>query len=115
MQPIEIDDEWENLYLFAKNLLENHISFHEIEKQLLEKTTNQILVTDIIKQIKQVHYAVKRKNGLIKLGIASVSLLVGFLITCFNFHSNQSFTVVMYSFTSIGLALLFWGLYEIIG
>ena len=110
-----IDEEWEDLYLHAKNLVDRHISFPEIEKELLQKTNDEVLVADIIKQIKQVYYAVKRKNGLIKLGIASVFLVVGFLITCVNFHSNQSFTIVMYSFTSIGLFLLFWGLYEIIG
>jgi hypothetical protein len=113
MQPI--DEEWENLYLHAKSLVDKNISFQEIEKDLLEKTNDQVLVAEIIKQIKQVYYAVKRKNGLIKLGVASVFLVVGFLITCVNFHSNQSFTIVMYSFTSIGLFLLFWGLYEIIG
>ena len=109
-----IDEEWEDLYLHAKSLVDRHLGFPEIEKELLQKTNDEVLVADIIKQIKQVHYSVKRKNGLIKLGIASVFLVVGFLITCINFHSNQSFTIVMYSFTSIGLFLLFWGLYEII-
>jgi hypothetical protein len=109
------DDHWESLYLFAKNLAENHVSFHEIEKQLSQKTSDPILIEEIIKQIKQVHYAIKRKNGMLKIGLASIFLVVGFLITCINFHSNQSFTIVMYSFTSIGLGLLFWGLYEIIG
>ena len=109
------DEQWESLYLFAKQLAENHASFSEIEKQLFLKTNDPLIVSDIIKQLKQIHYALKRKNGTIKLGIASVFLVAGFLITCVNFHSNQSFTIVMYSFTSIGLFLLFWGLYEIIG
>lgn len=110
-----IDEQWESLYLFAKNLVDNHVSFPEVEKQLSQKTTDKELIADIIKQIKHVHYAVKRKNGSIKLGIASVFLLAGFFITFINYHSNQSFTIVMYSFTSIGLFILFWGLYEIIG
>lgn len=109
------DDHWEALYMFAKNLAENHVSFSEIEKQLSQKTSDAVLIEEIIKQVKQVHYAVKRKNGLTKLAIASIFLVAGFLITCVNFHSNQSFTIVMYSSTSIGLVLLFWGLFEIIG
>jgi hypothetical protein len=109
------DDYWEELYMFAKNSAEKHVSFSEIKTQLSQKTDDPVLIDEIIKQVKQVHYAVKRKNGLIKLAIASIFLVAGFLITCVNFHSNQSFTIVMYSSSSIGLILLFWELYEIIG
>lgn len=109
------DDQWENLYLFAKNLADKNIAFNEIEKQLLQKTSDTSLVTEIIQQVKKVHYAVKRKNGFIKLAFGAIFLLAGFLITCINFHSNQSFTIVMYSSSTVGLLLIFWGLYEIIG
>ncbi len=109
------EDHWESLYVFAKNLSDSHISFNEIEKQLMQKTTDANLVTEITNQVKKVHYAIKRKNGLIKLGFGALFLLAGFLITCINFHTNQSFTIVMYSSSSVGLLLIFWGLYEIIG
>ena len=107
--------EWDNLYLYAKNLAEENKSFEEIEKILLQKTNNEIIVSEIISRLKKIQHAIKSKNGLIKLGVAGFFLLSGFLITCINFHSNQSFTIVMYSFTSIGLILMLWGLYEIIG
>lgn len=109
------EDHWESLYVFAKNLAESNVSFPEIEQQLSCKTTDAALITEITNQVKKVHYAVKRKNGLIKLGFGVLFLVAGFLITCINFHANQSFTIVMYSSSSIGLLLIFWGLYEIIG
>lgn len=109
------EDQWESLYVFAKNLAEKNISFDEIEQQLLKRTTDKSLVSEIISQVKKVHYAVKRKNGLIKLGFGALFLLAGFLVTCINFNTNQSFTIVMYSSTSFGLLLIFWGLYEILG
>ncbi len=109
------DDQWEHLYVFAKTLDDKHVSFSEIEKQLSSKTDDTILIAEIMKQIKKVHYAVKRKQGFVKLGFGAIFLLAGFFITCFNFHSNQSFTIVMYSSSSVGLMLIFWGLYEIIG
>jgi hypothetical protein len=109
------EDHWESLYVFAKNLADSNVSFHEIEKQLSHKTTDTSLVVEITNQVKKVHYAVKRKNGFIKLGFGALFLIVGFLITCINFHSNQSFTIVMYSTSTIGLILIFWGLYDIIG
>ncbi len=109
------DDQWEYLYVFAKTLDDKHVSFSEIEKQLAIKTEDTLLIADIMKQLKKVHYAVKRKQGFVKLGFGAIFLLAGFFITCFNFHSNQSFTIVMYSSSMVGLILVFWGLYEIIG
>ncbi len=109
------ENQWEILYLFAKELADNNINFNEIEQQLFEKTDNKELIVEIIQQLKKVRYAVHRKNGLIKISFGSLFLLIGFLITCINFHSNQSFDIVMYSTSTIGLCLIFWGLYEIIG
>ena len=109
------DDQWERLYVFAKTLEDKHVNFSEIEKQLTTKTDDAFLIKEIMTQIKKVHYAVKRKQGFVKLGFGSVFLLAGFFITCFNFHSNQSFTIVMYSSSMVGLMFVFWGLYEIIG
>ena len=109
------DDQWEYLYVFAKTLDDKHVSFSKIEKQLTNKTDDTILIAEIMKQIKKVHYAVKRKQGFVKLGFGAIFLLAGFFITVLNFHSNQSFTIVMYSSSMVGLMLVFWGLYEIIG
>jgi len=57
----------------------------------------------------------KSKSGVIKLGIGAFLLLTSFLITCVNFHSNQPFTLLMYSLTTAGALLLFWGLYDLFG
>lgn len=109
------EDKWEPLYTLAKTLVDKNIQFNEIEKELSKKTDDVTLIAEIISQLKKVHYAIKRKHGLIKIGFGALFLFFGFLITCINFHSNQSFTLVMYSTTSVGLALVFWGLYEVIG
>jgi len=109
------DDHWEELYVFAKDLANRKVSFEEIEKQLSTKINDPLIIAEIIQQIKKVQYAVDLKNGLNKIGFGCLFLVIGFLITCINFHTNQSFTVVMYSTSTIGLVLIFWGLYEIIG
>jgi hypothetical protein len=109
------NDQWESLYAFAKDLADHNTSFEEIEKQLSQKTTDKPLIEEIIRQLKKIRYAIQRKNGMLKVGFGSIFLVVGFLITCINFHSNQSFTIVMYSTSSIGLILMFWGVYEIFG
>lgn len=109
------DDQWEDLYVFAKEMADHNKSYSEIEKQLSQKTDDTLVIAEIISQIKKVHYAINRKNGLTKIGFGCLFLVIGFLITCINFHSNQSFTIVMYSSSSVGLLLILWGLYDIIG
>lgn len=109
------DDNWENLYVHAKKLAEKRVSYTEIEKQLSDKDGDTVIAAEIVKQLRQTRYAVQRKSGLQKIAFGSLFLILGFLITCINFHSNQSFTIVMYSFTTIGLGLVFWGLYDIVG
>ena len=96
------DDQWDSLYVFAKTLEDKHVNFSEIEKQLTTKTDDAFLIKEIMTQIKKVHYAVKRKQGFVKLGFGSIFLLAGFFITCF-------------SSSMVGLMFVFWGLYEIIG
>lgn len=109
------DDIWDNLYVYAKEQADRNISFSDIEHNLKQKTNDTELINEVIKQVKKVHYAVKRKRGLTKVLFGVLFLFAGFAITFINFHSNQSFTIVMYSFTTIGLGILFWGLYEAFG
>ncbi|MCF8422855.1 MAG: hypothetical protein K9H41_00790 [Bacteroidia bacterium] len=109
------EDHWDSLYVFAKNLADKNVPFDEIKSQLRQHTSNEQIIAEIIKRIKKVQYAIKRKNGLVKIGFGVMFLLSGFLITCVNFHSNQSFTIVMYSSTSLGLLFAFIGLYDVIG
>jgi hypothetical protein len=109
------EEHWENLYVFAKNLADKDVAFKEIQSQLLQQTSNEEIIAEIMQRIKKVQHAVNRKNGLVKIVFGVIFLLSGFFITCVNFHSNQSFTIVMYSSTSLGLLFGFIGLYDVIG
>ncbi|MCA6435205.1 MAG: hypothetical protein ACK5QC_10745 [Bacteroidota bacterium] len=108
----------ENLDWFITKAIELNAtgkSNSEIEKILKDNGADAIEIEAAISAVKKKVHKQRSSAGTKKLGIAVLFLLAGFVITIFNFHSNQSFTAVMYSFTSIGLFLLFWGLYEIIG
>lgn len=108
----------ENLDWFITKALELNStgkSISEIEAILKENGADAIEIESAISAVKKRIHKQRSNAGVKKIGIAVLFLLAGFIITIFNFHSNQSFTMVMYSFTSIGLILLFWGLYEIIG
>jgi hypothetical protein len=109
------DDHRDELYQFAKDLADRRVSFEEIENKLSSKTTDTVVISEIIKQIRKEQHSVYLKNGTVKILFGILFLVSGFIITCVNFHSNESFTVVMYSTSTIGLILVFWGLYDIIG
>jgi len=86
-----------------------------LEKHLLQKTDNIVLITVAITEAKKDHYARMRKEGIPKIALGSVLIVVGFLITCLNFHANKSFDFAMYGLTSAGIGIVFWGLYKMVG
>lgn len=106
---------YNDLFLLAKTLLVRGTEMDKLEKHLLQKTDDLVLVTVVIKEAKNEHYANMRKEGFRLIAVGAVLVFLGFLITFLNFNSNRSFTLAMYGFTSIGAVVVFWGLYKIIG
>lgn len=106
---------YDELFLTAKTLLKYGSDMEDLEKHLFQKTKDLILISKIIKEAKKEHYATLRKEGLAKIAIGTGLILLGFCITCFNFHANKSIELAMYGFTSAGLFFVFWGLFKIIG
>lgn len=109
------NNNWDELYSFAKKQQESRVNYTVIEKQLVEKTGNSVQASEIINQHKKNKHNIKHKYGLRKLTIGALLLIAGFIITCVNFHNNTSFTMVMYGFTIVGLLFVFWALYDIVG
>lgn len=106
---------YDDLYLTAKTLLLRGMENDMIEKHLLQKTEDIVLIAVVIKEAKNEHYANLRTEGLKILAIGATCVALGFLITFLNFNSNRSFVLALYGFTSIGACIVFWGLYKIIG
>jgi len=106
---------WNKLYSFADDCYKKGMGFEKIHETLMKEHSDEALVYAVVKKIKSDHYAEIRKHGLLLLGIGCALILTGFLITCANFHANKSITFAMYGLTSIGITIVFWGLYKIIG
>jgi len=112
----ELDDGlFDELCLITKTLLKHGSDNEDLEKHLLQKTDDPILISKVIKEAKKEHYARLRKEGLAKIAIGAGLIFIGFCITCFNFHTNRSIEFAMYGFTSAGLLFIFWGLFKMIG
>ncbi|MCC6373170.1 MAG: hypothetical protein IT236_19355 [Bacteroidia bacterium] len=106
---------YDELYAMAKTLLVRDTTTEMIEKHLSQKTDDIVLITVVITEAKKDHYAQMRKEGIPKIAIGSVLIVVGFAITCLNFHSNKSFDFAMYGLTSFGILFVFWGLFKMLG
>lgn len=106
--------EFDSLYLFAKSLQGVYRRLDQIELQLKQKSNRAELIAQVMDQLKRDRNAAKLSHGLIKLALGAMLLISSFVITCINYHSNQPFAVVMYGFTTAGLVLLLWGLYDLL-
>ena len=106
---------YDELYAMTKTLLARSADSEDIEKHLSQKTDDIVLITVVITEAKKDYYAQMRKEGLPKVALGTVLILVGFAITCLNFHNNKSFDFAMYGLTSIGIGFVFWGLYKMMG
>lgn len=109
------NEELPEMVEFAHDLIAKNYTFEAIEKELLARTNDQEFTEYIIRKTKKSLNEKKRNAGVLKLLVGAIILILGFIITVFCFHSNVSFHTVMYSFTSLGCILLFWGLFEVIG
>lgn len=106
---------WENLYRLGNEAYLNGATFDEIKELLNKEGQDADLAYAVAKKVIADHYAERRKSGVNILIVGAVVIVSGFLITCINFHANESVTFAMYGLTSIGILIVFWGLYKIIG
>lgn len=98
----------------ARKLLSEGKSIREIIAELRTMIHSEEEIACIQKQLEHDLHLKKTKQGKLKLLIGIALLGINFIITCINFHNNEPFAIIMYSFTSVGALLLFWGVYDIL-
>ena len=105
-----------NSELFQKSvqLMNSHHSLDEIKKVLQKETSaNEEEISDMLKHIKILMDEKVHHRGRILVLVGAILLLAGFVFTFLNIYSNQSVHFAMYGLTSIGLLVIFAGLYFI--
>jgi len=108
-------EEYKLCYNLAKELFDRGKSWKEIEEDLSKYGAEETLIFGIIKELKEDHFLKKRKRGFAIILVGSVILLLSFILTCMNFHANESITYVMFGISSVGLIVVFIGLFDIFG
>lgn len=106
---------YDELYSLTRTLLAHGTETPMIEKHLRQKTEDIVLISVVMKEARKDYYLILRKEGTVKILIGAVLIVLGFVITCFNFHAEKSVDFAMYGLTSGGLCFVFWGLYKMIG
>ena len=106
---------YDNLYRVTRTLLEKGTDTEEIKEHLEKNGTDVILIAVVIKEAKKDHYEKLRKEGFRLIGLGCITGFSGLLITLINFNTTRSIDFAMYGLTTIGISIVFWGLYKIIG
>ncbi|MBS1634747.1 MAG: hypothetical protein JST26_02415 [Bacteroidetes bacterium] len=109
------EDVYNALYDRARDMLEQQLSFELIYEKLQKEGADPLTASEVVSQLKMVHYARKRKRGSQIILFGSLFLLIGFICTCAFFHSGMPIHWVLYGFTTLGLIIIFIGLYDIFG
>lgn len=112
---MEHTPEYVKFYHLAKILHDRGDDYPIIKQKLLEKTHDEILLDAILKTIKEEYNKKRHNRGRVVMLVGLIILLVSFILTCMNFHSNQSITNVMFGISSVGLIVMFFGLYDLFG
>jgi hypothetical protein len=81
--------------------------------QLLQLNSSEIEM--VLHEWKRLCTVQKRDAGFIYAGIGGTVMLISFLLSIFLFQQGQSFMYVLYSFTFIGIGIVFKGLIDILG
>jgi len=115
MEITEPNHNFNNLLDFVRDAQHRLGDLDKVKKELDAKSGDLELNEQVFLFFKNEYYILKRKQGLSKIALGAFVILLGFCITCFNFHANESFNFAMYGLTSIGICIVFWGLYKIIG
>ena len=102
-------------YHQAKIMLEHDDNFETIEQNLTRQDVDELMIKEILKQVKEEYFLKRRKTGFSIFFIGLIILLISFILTCINFHANQSITYVMFGISSVGLIVIFIGLYYLFG
>ncbi len=108
-------DLYQQLYAAATDMLNRGFNREDLESELLKLNDDIIIVTVAMTEARKDYYDLMRREGFRLISIGCTLAMLGFLITCLNFDTARSFYFAMYGLTSIGMIIVFWGLYKILG
>lgn len=108
--------EQDNIYWQkAVELLREGESNTAIIAYLHKNGADEATITTIVDKIRTERYALRRKRGVKLLLLGGALLFSGFILTLLFVYNNQSIDYVMYGMTTAGIAILLWGIVDVLG
>lgn len=97
----------------ALDLLAHGTSLDDIEIAFIKQALPEELIAEVMRDLKHHIHKQNLKAGRSLILSGCIVMVFGFVLTCVKFHSNESVNIVMYGFTTLGICILFVGLYKI--
>lgn len=111
MSQIELDEH----LLYAMNLLQDGHEEQSIAAALNKRGLGPDHVQELIARVKRFRQDRRRKRGTTLIGIGSLFLFLGFLLTMMLSYSDPSFHYTLYGFTMLGILLVILGMADVMG
>lgn len=108
------EEKYEELYHKARLWMNSNKDFDFIHNKLIENGADALSATEIVKEVKLIVRAQKRQQGSIIMLSGSVILIAGLLLLLSGFFMQTSFTYLIIGFTSVGFAVICYGLFKMI-
>ncbi|MFN8712774.1 MAG: hypothetical protein ACK5Z2_07965 [Bacteroidota bacterium] len=102
---------WQDVLTLLKEGENNSAIIAHLHKIGADEAT----ITELVDKIRKERYAMRRKRGVKLLLIGAVMLLSGFILTLIFVYNNKSIDYVMYGMTTAGIAVLLWGVVDVLG
>ena len=97
------------------SLLRKGMKDDAIEKTLRNQYQDDYLVNNLMKEVKRLRNQQRTTNGLILAIIGAGLLLLSCVLSLTGSISSGSFSIYLFGFTTIGIAIVFAGLVKIFG
>lgn len=112
---MEPTKDYEEHLRIGNEMMLRGIEIDEVRVTLLQRNITPSDLDRAINEIRKNYYARKRKRGTITVGIGSVLLVFGCIITMVLHSYGYPINYILYVPTSIGIGLLLWGMIDIMG
>lgn len=97
----------------AKEWLDKGLGTEQIMLELQKRGFEERHIPEMMAQIKKLQNARKTSNGLIYILIGAVVCLLSCVLTMTSSYSNSNFGLMLYGFTTLGILIVFVGLFKI--
>lgn len=97
------------------HMLLRGIEFDAIRLHLSSKSSDELQLDEVMKNLRKIYYARRRKRGVMLTLIGSVLLIFGCIFVLATYDSAAGVRLALYLPSIIGSGLVIWGIVDVLG